>query len=232
MTKIRDRRQLAVCLSPVITQMMTLVQDEREAMASHCHDLNNARTYLCKIDELLQRGFMLIRDLDSYAGFIPITRKPMRSESMVRQLINRISAKHDHLQVSCEIAPDLPNIKADPGLIAYALNHLSDNAVDATTDNCKIHFKVNTLSSERPHERCGVHTIKNYLVFTVSDNGKGMSTITQAQIFDPFFTGSKGQSKAGLGLAAAAGIIKLHHGYIQCRSRLGKGSIFKIYLPL
>jgi signal transduction histidine kinase len=104
--------------------------------------------------------------------------------------------------------------------------------MDAVAENGEVHLQVNTLNSEKPHERLCAHRSNNYVVITVSDSGHGMAIETQANIFDPFFVGRNGSSKTGLGLAAAAGIVKSHGGYIQVRSTPGKGSIFKVYLPI
>jgi CheY-like chemotaxis protein len=58
-----------------------------------------------------------------------------------------------------------------------------------------------------------------------------MDAAVQARIFEPFFTTKTGGQATGLGLSAAFGIIKNHHGFITVQSQPGRGSIFRIYLP-
>ena len=116
--------------------------------------------------------------------------------------------------------------------IAYAIEQLLRNASDAVDRRGAIHIRANLLHTEPPNERCGVNRSSNYAVVTIADNGRGMAKETIARIFDPSYTGDGHRRRPGLGLSAAAGIIKSHGGYIQVRSNPGEGSVFKVYLPV
>ncbi|MDO4264856.1 MAG: ATP-binding protein [Eubacteriales bacterium] len=72
---------------------------------------------------------------------------------------------------------------------------------------------------------------KKYLMIEIGDDGCGMDKETVKQIFEPFFTTKKTGEGTGLGLALAEQIITSHKGFISVQSELGKGSIFRIFLP-
>jgi len=70
-----------------------------------------------------------------------------------------------------------------------------------------------------------------FLCVTVSDTGCGIDKDHLARIFEPFFTTKEAGKGTGLGLATVQGIVKEHHGWIEVESLVGKGSVFRIFLP-
>ncbi|HEY0729052.1 MAG TPA: response regulator, partial [Pyrinomonadaceae bacterium] len=74
-------------------------------------------------------------------------------------------------------------------------------------------------------------TVGEQVVIKVADTGVGMYPEVRSRIFDPFFT-TKGTAGLGLGLAVSFGIIRRHSGNIEVESQYGKGTEFRISLPL
>jgi signal transduction histidine kinase len=71
-----------------------------------------------------------------------------------------------------------------------------------------------------------------YLALTVEDTGHGIPVAIVDRIFDPFFTTKEHTEGTGMGLSVAHGIVKSHRGSIDVESRVGEGTLFRIYLPM
>lgn len=184
------------------------------------------------IEILAARGLELTQLLRWYAGDF----KPNMNRVQLRPLVNRkiiqLSANQANIKVNIEVKRQLPTIWADRQLIEFAFQQILINAIQTQPSDSELTIALRRFQEEAPEERCGVHMRSDYVVITIQDSGPGISPEIQKRIFEPFFRIPGKSGHADLGLAAAAGIIRAHRGYIQVQSILGKGSLFKIYLPL
>jgi signal transduction histidine kinase len=71
-----------------------------------------------------------------------------------------------------------------------------------------------------------------FLKLTVEDTGRGIPVEVQNNVFNPFFTTKKRGEGTGMGLSVTHGIVKRHGGQIDFESKLGKGTTFRVHLPL
>ena len=71
----------------------------------------------------------------------------------------------------------------------------------------------------------------DFVRLRVRDEGHGIPPEVLPRIYDPFFTTKEVGKGTGLGLAVVFGIVKQHRGWIECRSVVGQGACFDVYLP-
>ena len=123
-------------------------------------------------------------------------------------------------------------VRMDPSQVDQVLANLCINARDSIVDVGKLTIETDNVTFDDDY--CRTHTgyrPGEYAMIGVSDNGAGMNKETLDKIFEPFFTTKDIGIGTGLGLATVYGIVKQNGGFINVYSEVGKGTVFRIYLP-
>jgi len=192
------------------------------------------RKYLEQIEKAGSRAAELTNRLLGYARQGKCEVKPVDINQMINGVMELLAASIDKsIDVKANLCKESPLTKGDANQLEQVLINLCVNARDAMPDGgeLSIHSQVVHLDEGFVSQHLGA-TAGDYTCISVSDSGKGMDKETKAKIFEPFYT-TKGQGKGtGLGLSMVYGIVKNHDGYISVCSEVGKGTTFKIYLPL
>jgi signal transduction histidine kinase/CheY-like chemotaxis protein len=163
-----------------------------------------------------------------------ISPKPLLLDEVVRnieKLLTRLITEDIEINFCLEAGSAV--IMADSGQLDQVLINLVANARDAMTQGGEINIatRVTTLGEDfvKEHDQQGAG---DYALITVSDNGVGIAEHVMGRIFDPFFTTKEVGKGTGLGLSMVYGIVKQHNGIIEVDTELGRGTTFRIYLPL
>ena len=128
----------------------------------------------------------------------------------------RPAINHSGVELRTDIPADFPLVRADRQLLHQAVLNLLLNASEFTPAGGRI-----SLSLRRTGE---------YAVIAVSDTGKGISPEDQKKIFQLFFTTRPGGT--GIGLANSFRFVQLQNGRIEFDSEVGRGTTFRVQLPL
>jgi PAS domain S-box-containing protein len=158
---------------------------------------------------------------------VDLTKVIKKVEGLLKRVIG------EDIELRTILADRALAVMADAGQIEQVLMNLAANARSAMPDGGIL--SIETESLELDDEFTKVHGYGMpgpYARVYVTDTGHGMDEKTRERIFEPFFTTREVGKGTGLGLAMVYGIIKQHEGYITTYSEPGKGTTFKIYLPL
>lgn len=120
-----------------------------------------------------------------------------------------------------DLDESLPPIVGISSELREALTNLIFNAVDAVVENGKPEGKILIRTGKR----------EGFAFLEVTDTGIGMDEETKRRCLEPFFT-TKGEKGSGLGLMMVYGTMQRHEGQIEIESELGKGTTFRLLLPL
>jgi|GEM_PF-110263 len=219
------------------------------------HDFNNLLTVINGVAELLLQRHP--PGDPSFADLNTIQNTGVRAASLVRQLLafsrqqtleatvlnltdlvadwtitlRRLIA--DRVKLKVEHGRDLWPVLADQNQLGNALINLAVNAKDAMPNGGTLAVRTfnRTLVEKTTFSGDVLVPPGDYVVIEVEDNGTGIPKENLSKIFDPFFTTKDPGKGTGLGLASVYGIVNQTRGYIYPESELGKGTIFRIYLP-
>jgi len=137
----------------------------------------------------------------------------------------------EDVQMHTSLASDLEHIEADPSQIEQVLMNLAINAREAMPNGGSLAIRTENVSLGADSESEGLSADPGpHAVIEVSDTGIGMDEETLKRVFEPFFTTK--ESGTGLGLATVHGIVRQSGGDIRVSSELGKGTRFRVFLPV
>ena len=146
-------------------------------------------------------------------------------------LLRRLIGERIQLELSLASGPIM--VRAEPTQLEQVVMNLVVNARDAMSDGGLV--RIGTLP--RRVESSGRGAVAglgagDYVELSVMDTGSGMDAETRRRLFEPFFTTKPVGQGTGLGLAMAYGIVQQSGGTILVESEPGRGSTFRILLPL
>jgi two-component system, cell cycle sensor histidine kinase and response regulator CckA len=148
-------------------------------------------------------------------------------DGMLRRLIG------ENIELCTELSQRACFASVDAGQIQQVLVNLIVNSRDAMPRGGKLTIatKRTLIGADHPASQYGLAP-GAYVSIEVRDTGTGMSQAVRDRVFEPFFTTKEQGKGTGLGLSTAFGIVKQHRGHIWFESELGRGTTFRIYLPL
>ena len=218
------RKQLTADMAHELRTPLTSVSTHLEAMITGLWEPSNKRLESCY--EELNRITTLVKDLEKLANVENGCYKLQKVQFDMFELLKKVSYNFEYKikekKIKFELIGEKLIIEADQDRIYQVITNILSNAIKYTNKEDKITIKLYKESE--------------YAVCEIIDTGIGISQNELPYIFERFYRADKSRNRktggAGIGLAIVKSILQAHNGKIQVNSQLGKGSSFKVFLPL
>ena len=223
------------------------------------HDLNNILSGIVSYPELLlmdlpqespltkpiltiqksgEKAAAIVQDLLTLARRGVAATEVVNLNSIIMEYLlspehAKLELNHPKMTIKRKLDPNLLNILGSPVHLSKTIMNLVSNAAEAMPDGGKI--LITTENRYEDKSKYAYDDIKegDYATVTVKDTGIGISKEDLERIFEPFYTKkSMGRSGTGLGMAVVWGTVKDHQGYIDIKSKEGRGSSIILYFPV
>jgi PAS domain S-box-containing protein len=203
----------------VNTPLAVIASQAQLAMRQMSPDDPLSRT-LDKIVKQAFRASEIVNNLLKFSRVSGSEYSELDLNKLVRETMSLVEPmlRASKIAVIAQLCPSLPMVYANPGKLQQVFMNLIINARDAMPRGGEL-----TIATD-----CEDSSVR----VEVSDNGVGISPEHLSKIFDPFFTTKSTSRGTGLGLAVTYGIIREHLGKIEVRSVLGRGTSFRVDLPV
>jgi two-component system NtrC family sensor kinase len=186
-------------------------------------DAAQAEEYLQTIDREVDRCSRIVDGLLDFSRPKGGPRRPVSLNALVEETLFLLKhhQRFRRLQVVRALAPGLPDTTGSAEQLTQVLMALMLNALDAMEQGGQLTVRTGVSPARRDE-----------VVVEVQDTGIGIAPGDQGKIFDPFYTTKPPGRGTGLGLSICYGIVTDHRGRIEVDSTPGRGSTFRVFLPV
>lgn len=228
--------RLAGGLAHDFNNLLTIITSSAEFLEASLGIDDERRDDLLEIRRAGDRAAVLVRELLAFSSQQMLQPAVIDLHELLleaRPLLARTLTAHIKLRITSR--PGACIVRTDRRQLELVLINLAVNARDAMPNGGTVSVEVTpvTLESRRMLVDSGQEVdAGSYALLRMRDSGHGMSAETRARIFEPFFSTKTSAPGSGLGLAVVYGVTTQSGGFIEVDSKPGRGTEFRIYLPL
>jgi two-component system, cell cycle sensor histidine kinase and response regulator CckA len=216
--------------------LLTPVLGHAELLARKLEPASPLRVNVDAIRRAAERGRDLVEQLLVVSGSEELAPRPVALDELIAESVALLApVLPADVVLRTEVGPELPPVAGDPTQLRQVLLNLIGNARDALVGRGGT-ILVRALRIDVDDAQTSVLDLRERVaegpavLLEVEDDGPGMDVGTRTRLLEPFFT-TKVNGR-GLGLASVVGIVRRHRGGLAVDSNPGRGTIFRILLPL
>ena len=231
--------RLAGGVAHEFNNMLTAIIGHADILRADCRLPETCHKDVNAIIQAAERAAQRTRQLLAYGRKQILQPKVLDLNSVVQeaQQLFRPSLG-ENVRLITHLAGDLGRIRADPFQVEQVIVNLATNAADAMPQGGTLTIKTANVDLECAQVEAlsmtpaaGFHD-GPWVLLEITDTGRGIDAKLRKHIFEPFFSTKEFAKATGLGLATVYGIVRQSGGYVDVDSALGKGTTFRVYLPL
>jgi len=233
--KMQAIGQLAGGVAHDFNNLLTAIFMQLDVLASRHPVGDPSYEGLNEIRQTSTRAADLVRKLLAFSRKQTVQREILDLGELISEfevLLRRVL--QEDVTLRTEYGRSLPHVRADRGQLETAVMNLAVNARDAIRSHggSTVTIRTARVSAEDAQAMGYPAAQGEQAMIEVSDDGSGIPSDVIDKIFDPFFTTKPVGEGTGLGLATVYGIVKQSDGWIAVDSTVGKGTAFRIFLPV
>ncbi len=224
--RLRSLTILISSLAHEIRDPLVTIKTFTQLLPDHIDD-EKFRDYFLKVTSgEIDRLTSLINALLAFSQPPESRLEDVNANALIDKIADlvAIEARKKNITLSTKYAPDLPQLRIDAEHIKLVLLNMLLNGIQAIKGKGQIWIETRMVQVPTPNKT------GPFVQIEIRDTGMGIPKENLERIFDPFF--STKPEGSGLGLAISYQIIHEHGGFINVESEVGKGTSFKVYLPL
>jgi signal transduction histidine kinase/ABC-type amino acid transport substrate-binding protein/ActR/RegA family two-component response regulator len=227
--------QLAGGVAHDFNNMLQVIMGHAQMLSELCdHSDAEAAQGISEILRGAKRASELTRQLLLFSRRQVMTLQTLNFNEIVENVLKMIRRLiGEHIRLEWLPGSSVGSVQADVGMMEQVLMNLCVNARDAMPAGGVL--TIETANVVIDSDYCRAHAWARpgrFVLLSVTDTGVGMDRETLDRVFEPFYTTKEEGKGTGIGLATVYGIVKQHDGMIGAYSEPGKGSLFKVYLPM
>ena len=232
--KMESIGRLAGGIAHDFNNILTAILSYAELTLMKLSENDPLRGHLISIQEASEKAAALTHQLLAFSRRQVLEMKAVDLNAVVTgiaKMLRRMIGEDVSLEL--KTGATVSTVRADESQLEQVLMNLAVNARDAMPSGGRLLIETADVGPDDVSLQVpGMEAPGAHVMLSVTDSGAGMSTEVRERIFEPFFTTKELGRGTGLGLATVYGIVKQHGGNIIVASEPGKGTMFRIFLPV